>query len=232
MTVLRPDVTFVRKVIVGALAAALAGGCASGGSGSSSGAGGFMQTDTGKGVAVGGVSGAAIGALIDHTDPWMGALMGAAGGALVGGLVGHHMDQQKQNLTKQLQPEINAGEASVQLTSGNAIMIDMTAKTKFNADSTNISPQFYSTLQKVANVVRTYGKMSIAVIGHPDAGGTTAERGTLANQRAEVVRSQLIAMGVPPALVVASGTAVSDYNDGRVVLMLHPIQWTSGSAAK
>ena len=72
--------------------------------------------------------------------------MGAAGGALVDGLVGHHMDQQKQNLTKQLQPEINAGEASVQLTSGNAIMIDMTAKTKFNADSTNISPQFYSTL--------------------------------------------------------------------------------------
>jgi len=39
----------------------------------------------------------------------------------------------------------------------------------------------------------------------------------------------LIAMGVPNALVVASGTSVSDYNDGHVVLMLHPIQWTSAS---
>jgi hypothetical protein len=41
------------------------------------------------------------------------------------------------------------------------------------------------------------------------------------------LRAQLIAMGVPPALIVASGISVSDYNDGRVVLMLHPIQWTS-----
>jgi outer membrane protein OmpA-like peptidoglycan-associated protein len=188
MTMSRPRIIFVRNLSLCALAGALAGGRASSGStgSGSSGIGGFMQTDTGKGVAVGGVSGAAIGARIDHTDPWMGALMGAAGGALVGGVVGHRLDQQKQNLTKQLQPEINAGEAIVQLMSGNAIEIDidMTAKTKFNADSTNISPQFYSTLQKVANGVRTYGKMSIAVIGHSDAGGTTAERAALANQRA------------------------------------------------
>ena len=68
MLVLRRGVAFARNFVVGALAVSLGGGCASSGGGSS--AGSFMQTDTGKGVAVGGVSGAAIGALIDHTDPW------------------------------------------------------------------------------------------------------------------------------------------------------------------
>ncbi len=212
----------MRSVAAIALAVAVGGGCASG-------SGGFkqtMQTDTGKGVAFGAVGGAALGAIIDHGDPWAGVLIGAAGGALAGGLTGHFMDQRKQDLAKQLQPEINAGDAQVQLLSGNAVMVSMTGATRFPAGSAVINPAFLPTLEKVASVVRTYGKMSVSIIGHPDAGGTTAERQTLANQRAEAVRIQMLGMGVPPALLTSSGTATSDYNDGRVVLMLHPITTT------
>jgi hypothetical protein len=33
-------------------------------------------------------------------------------------------------------------------------------------------------------------------------------------------------MGVPAALLTSSGTATSDYNDGRVVIILHLITTT------
>ncbi len=219
---LQLGVACVRSIGVATLAAVLAGGCASG-------SGGFKQemgTDTGKGVAIGAVGGAALGAIIDHADPWAGVLVGAASGALIGGVAGHFMDQRKQDLAKELQPQVNAGNAQVELLSGNAVMVSMTGNTRFAPGSAVISPAFLPTLQEVASVLKTYGKMTIAVIGHPDAGGTTAERQNLANQRAEAVRVQLLGMGVPSALIASSGTATSDYNDGRVVLMLHPITKT------
>jgi outer membrane protein OmpA-like peptidoglycan-associated protein len=213
---------FTRNAVAVALAVSVGAGCANGGGG----LGQAMETDTGKGVAIGAIGGAALGAIIDHSDPWAGVLVGAAGGALAGGLAGHFMDQRKQDLAKQLQPQVNAGDAEVQLLAGNAVMVSMTGQTRFAPGSAVLSPAFLPTLKEVSSVVRTYGKMTVSIIGHPDAGGTEAQRQSLANQRAEAVRVQMLGMGVQPALLHASGTAASDYNDGRVVLMLHPVTKT------
>ncbi len=216
-----------RSIVAAIVAGSVAAGCASSGGGgggsSSSGLGGFMQTDTGKGTAVGAVGGAALGAIIDHADPWAGVLVGAAGGALTGALAGHFMDKRKQDLAKTLQPQVNAGDATVEMLPGKAIQVEMTGKTGFAPGSAVINDAFLGTLSPIASVVRTYGKMTVQVIGHPDAGGTQAERATIASQRAEAVRTQLLGMGVPPALVTASGTAISDSNDGKVVIILRPI---------
>jgi outer membrane protein OmpA-like peptidoglycan-associated protein len=198
--------------------AVMVAGCASGGG----------MTDTGQGALVGAGGGALVGALVDmHGDPLAGALIGAAGGALVGALVGHHMDEQKQNLAKVLEPEINAGQAQVQLLPGNSIQITMTGWTAFAPDSSVINPGFLPTLQKIAGVVSKYGKMTITVFGHPDAGGTAQQQQWLAYQRAEAVRMQLIGMGVKPILVRATDSPGSPFTDGRVELILSPVQ-TSG----
>jgi outer membrane protein OmpA-like peptidoglycan-associated protein len=211
----------LRSRAIPALAAtALLAGCAGNGGGMG---GGVMQTDTGKGALFGGAGGALIGGLVDHADPAVGILIGAAGGALLGGLVGHHMDTQRQNLAKALQPEINAGDASLQLLQNNAIRIDMTGATRFAPGSAVVNPAFLSTLQKVASVARTYGKVTITVIGHPDPGGTWESRERLANQRAEAIRVQLLGMGVPPILVSASGDPRSTWEDGRTQLMIYPV---------
>lgn len=194
-------------------------GCAGGG-----GMEGMMQTDTGKGAVFGGVGGAALGAIIDHSDPWAGALIGAAGGALIGAAVGHHMDENKKNLEKALQPEINAGTASVTMLQGNSLLISMTRYSAFAQGSAVVNPAFISTLQKVSGVVKTYGKTTVAIIGHPDAGGTEQNRDKQAYQRAEAVRSEMIGMGVAPALISASGNPRSSYLDGRVELILHPVR--------
>ena len=99
----------------------------------------------------------------------------------------------------------------------------MTQQTAFAPQSAVINPGFLPTLQKIAGVVSTYGKMSIGVIGHPDRQGTHGERQRLADQRAEAVRIQLLGMGVPPVLVTATGNPNSQYMDGRVELILTPI---------
>jgi len=193
----------------------LAAGCASSGG----------MTDTGQGAVIGAGGGALLGALVDmHGDPLAGALIGAAGGALVGALVGHHMDETKQDLVKGLAPEINAGQAQVQMLPGNSLQVTMTGQTAFAPGSAVINPGFVPTLQKIAGVVSRYGKMTVTVIGHPDAGGTVEQQQWLAYQRAEAVRVQLIAMGVKPILVSATDNPGNQYTDGRVELILTPIQ--------
>jgi len=194
----------------------LAVGCAGNGSN-------VMQTDTGKGAVLGGLGGAGIGALIYHSNPWAGALIGAAGGALVGGLVGDYMDKRKQDLAKELAPEINAGQAEVQVLPGNSLKVTMTGQSAFAPGSAVLNPNFLPTLEKIGGVVKTYGKMTIHVIGHPDAKGTHAERERLAEQRAEAVRIQLLGMGVKPALVSAAGHTGEKELDGRVDLILDPV---------
>ena len=194
------------------IAFALAGCAANGG-----------MTDTGKGAVLGGGGGAAIGAILDAGNPLAGAIIGAAGGALVGAAAGHFMDNRKQDLEKTLAQEINAGQASVQILKDNSLLVSMTQQTAFAPQSAVINPGFLPTLQKIASVVSTYGKMSIGVIGHPDRTGTYGERQRLSDQRAEAVRVQLLGMGVPPVLVTATGNPNSQYMDGRVELILTPI---------
>lgn len=213
-----------RRIAAIALTATLVAGCASNGGGSgSSEMRQVMGTDTGKGALFGGATGALIGGLVDHADPAVGILIGAAGGALAGGLIGHHMDGQKQNLAQVLQPEVNAGDASVQLLKNHGVLVNMTGNTRFAPGSAVVNPAFLGSLQKVASVAKTYGKITITVIGHPDKGGTYAERERLSSQRAEAIRLQLIGMGVPSILVSASGNPRSSWEDGRAELVIHPV---------
>jgi outer membrane protein OmpA-like peptidoglycan-associated protein len=213
----------LKRIAEAAVTVALVAGCAGNGGGSGGGMSGVMGTDTGKGALFGGATGALIGGLVDHADPAVGILVGAAGGVLAGGLIGHHMDTQKQNLAQVLQPEVNAGDASVQLLKNHGVLVNMTGNTRFAPGSAVVNPAFLSSLQKVASVARTYGKITITVIGHPDRGGTEADRARLSSQRAEAVRLQLIGMGVPSILVSASGNPRSTWEDGRAELVIHPV---------
>jgi outer membrane protein OmpA-like peptidoglycan-associated protein len=210
--------TALLKLTALAVVVAVAGfGCAGNGGGMAN------MTDTTKGALLGGGGGAALGAIIDHANPLAGALIGAAGGALAGGVVGHFMDDRKKDLEKSLAPQINAGEATVQILRDNSLLVTMTKWTAFAPGSSVVNQAFLPTLQTIGNVVKTYGKTTIAVIGHPDATGNRAERETLANQRAEAVRLGFLAMGVSPILVTASGNPNSQYLDGRAELVIHPL---------
>jgi outer membrane protein OmpA-like peptidoglycan-associated protein len=207
----------MRMTAVAVLIAFVCAGCAASGSG---------LTDTGKGAIIGGAGGAGLGALIYHANPLAGALIGAASGVLIGGVVGHFMDERKKDLVKDLAPQINAGQVQVEVLPGNSIQVTSTGQTAFAPGSSVVNQGFIPTLQTIAKVVKTYGKTTVTVVGHPDAGGTAQERQTLANQRAEAVRNMLLGMGVTPVLILSGGHHNSPYMDGRVEVVISPV--TSG----
>ena len=207
---------FVKTVAVGITILFICAAC--------SGSGGFSNmTDTSKGGILGGAGGAALGAIIYHGNPLAGALIGAAAGVLTGGVVGHFMDDRKRDLEKSLAPQINAGEITLQVLQGNVILVTQTGETAFSPGSAVVKQDFISTIQTIAHIMKTYGKMTVDVIGHPDRTGTKMERQTLADQRAEAIRNMFLGMGVSSALVRSSGNANSNYLDGRVELVINPV---------
>lgn len=207
---------YIKGVAVVVLIVFTMAGCAGNGGLSS-------MTDTSKGALFGSAGAAALGAIIYHGNPLAGALIGAASGALAGGIVGHFMDERKKDLEQALAPQINAGLVSVQILADHAVLVTSTKESAFAPGSSVVSQGVIPTLQTIAKVVKTYGKTTIAVIGHPDATGTVAERTVLANQRAEAIRNMLLGMKVPPILVTASGNSNSQYLDGRVEIIVHPL---------
>lgn len=168
-------------------------------------------------------SGVLVGAPVNPGSSAGGVLVGASGGALSAAATAEFMAQRKKELDAALAPEIQAGQATVELLAGNSIEVSMTGPRMFPPQSTVIDPAFVPTLRTVAGVVTQQGKMAVTVIGYPDASGDAAPD-LLAYQRAEAVRVQLIGMGVKPILVSATDSPGSPRTDGRVQIVLAPIQ--------
>ena len=143
---------------------------------------------TQTGAIIGTVSGAALGAIINHRNRGKGALIGAVGGGLTGAGVGYYMDTQAKDLLKQLQPEIQRGEISVEKrASDNALLVSMTSSTGFDNLSTVLKPGYITTLNKIARILNQYGKTTVTVIGHTDSLGTHADNQILSEKRAQSV---------------------------------------------
>lgn len=166
---------------------------------------------TEQGAIIGTVSGAALGAIINHRNRGKGALIGAVGGGLTGAGVGYYMDQQAKDLQKQLQPEIRRGEVTVEKrTSDNALLVSMTAATGFDTNSTVLKPSYTPTLDKIATVLNQYGKTTVTVIGHTDSVGTDAYNQTLSERRAQAVLDYFASRNVNPIRLEAYGRGESE----------------------
>ncbi len=161
---------------------------------------------TQTGAIIGTVSGAALGAIINHKNRGKGALIGAVGGGLTGAGVGYYMDKQAQDLLKQLHPEIQRGEVSVEKrASDNALLVSMTSTTGFDTDSSVLKPGYTPTLNKIARVLNQYGKTTVSVIGHTDSVGTDAYNQGLSERRAQSVLDYFAGQNVNPLRLESYG---------------------------
>lgn len=136
------------------------------------------------------------GALAKKDNLTKGVLIGAVGGGIAGGAVGTYMDSQKKDLEKQLAPEVKAGTINIQKVNQNNLLITMTSQTAFDFDSTVIKPGFYTTMDKIANVLIRYGKTHLTIVGHTDNVGTNQYNQTLSEHRAQAVNDYLRNKGV------------------------------------
>ncbi|MGA9033643.1 MAG: OmpA family protein [Sulfuricaulis sp.] len=136
------------------------------------------------------------GALAKKDDLSKDALIGAVGGGIAGAAVDTYMDSQKRDLEKVLAPEIQAIAIDIQKVNQNNLLITMTSQTAFDFDSTTIKPGFYSTMDKIANVLIRYGKTHLTIVGHTDNVGAEQYNQTLSDHRAQAVNDYLRNKGI------------------------------------
>lgn len=171
-------------------------------------------------TALGGIGGALGGYLLgdvvggrhDRTEK----LLGAGIGGLAGAGIGAYMDKQERDLRAR-----TAGTDVEVTRRGDDLVLNMPSGITFAYDSANVQPQFRSTLDQVADVLRDYNQTYIDVYGHTDSTGSDAYNQTLSERRASAVASYLTSRGVQSARVGTRGfgetqpIASNETEDGR-----------------
>ena len=165
---------------------------------------------TTQGVTIGAVSGAVIGATAYSGNRSRGAIIGAIGGGLAGGAVGTYMENQKRDLEKNLAKEIQSGDAKVDKLPNDVVRITMTSHTAFDTNSTSIKPAFYSTMDKLADVVTRYNKTTLTVVGYTDNVGTDKYNQDLSQRRAHSVAQYFESKRVNALRLATSGKGESE----------------------
>ena len=171
---------------------------------------------TQTGAIIGTVSGAALGAIINHKNRGKGALIGAVGGGLAGTGVGYYMDKQAKDLELQLKPEIQRGEISIEKRpSDNALLVSMTSSTGFDTNSTVLKPGYTTTLNTISRVLNQYGKTTVTVLGHTDSVGSDASNQVLSESRAQSVMNHFAGQNVNPLRLESYGRGETEPRAGN-----------------
>ena len=190
-------------------------------------------TDTEKGAMIGVAVGVLAG-LTTKNKKKKAFLYGAVGG-LTGAAIGAYMDSQKKDFEKQLQDQINAGEVTIQKLPGDVLMVTMTAQTAFDIDKNSIKAGFKPSMDKIAKIVNKYGKTLVSVVGHTDSTGSRAYNQKLSERRAVSVHDYLRQQSVIPQRLAHYGmgedkpradnsTSVGRTLNRRVELIIEPIR--------
>jgi len=145
---------------------------------------------TGIGAGLGAAVGAGLGTLVGGDDR-RNAIVGAGVGALAGGVVGNYMDQQQADLEQNL-----SGSGATIQRQGDNLLVNLPSNITFATDSAQIQPQFYSTVNEVAQTLNKYPNTYLNVIGHTDSTGNTGYNQNLSERRAGSVSDYLTSQGV------------------------------------
>ena len=177
-----------------------------------------MQTNQGRGTAIGAGTGAAVGAVLgqviggDTEATLIGAGIGAAVGGLAGNQFGRYMDQQEQDLRN----AIAASEAASIYREQDVLRATFKSEAYFDYDSAQLKPGAYPELRRIADVLNRYPQTTIEVGGHTDSRGAEEYNQRLSKLRADAVKNELILNGVSAQRIRAVG-----YGESRSISSDH-----------
>lgn len=176
----------------------------------------------GIGALVGAVSGAIIGYQNDHSGGALrGALIGGAAGGALGAGAGAYMDKQQTEFEQQLADERAQHQIEIERQQNEILKLTMSSEVSFDFNSASIKPTFYSSLDKIAEVMNRYPQTQILVVGHTDSVGSEQYNLELSLRRANAVADYLIGHGVSAARMGTEGhgemepLASNDTPEGR-----------------
>ena len=176
------------------------------------------QTMSGQGNDIGGVSydKAALGTLIGAAAGY-GISKGnansssqnnraAAIGAILGGASGLYLD----NKEKKLRAQMAGTGVEVGRNPDGSVHLIMPGSITFDTNKSNIKPNFYGTLNKVAQTLAEDNKSAILVTGYTDNTGNDSINIPLSQARAQSVKNYLASQGVSSSRIDAQGLGSSN----------------------
>lgn len=174
------------------------------------------MTRTQKGAIIGTAGGAAAGAVIGRAsgNTALGTVIGATVGGVTGAVIGNQMDKQAEELKKKV-PEANVERV------GEGIIVELSSNVLFGFDSSELSPEARTNLDKMVTVFQTYPDTNIEVQGHTDSKGSESYNKKLSERRASAVSNYLLGKGIPSSRISIVGYGenapkyTNDTEDGR-----------------
>lgn len=152
---------------------------------------GCAVSNTKKGAAIGGTAGAILGGVIGERtgNTAAGAIIGAAVGGSTGAVIGHYMDEQAEEMEKDLEG------AKIERV-GEGIKITFDSGILFDVNKADLKPVARDNLTKMATILQKYEDTNILIEGHTDSDGTDSHNQTLSERRAGSVSNYLSQMNV------------------------------------
>ncbi|MFO7812271.1 MAG: OmpA family protein [Pelovirga sp.] len=168
------------------------------------------RDQTKKGAGIGAILGAASGAIIGYqsdkeSGALRGALIGGAAGGALGAGVGAYMDKQQTEFEQQLANEQAQNQIEIERQQNEILKLTMSSEVGFDFDSATIKPSFYSSLNKIADIMNRYPQTYIVVAGHTDSTGNPDYNLRLSLRRANAVADYLMDQGVARSRVSTEG---------------------------
>ena len=164
------------------------------------------MSKTGQGAVVGGTAGTLIGGIIGKAtgSTAKGAIIGAAVGGTAGAVIGNRMEQQAEELDRELEsaevvPIMNeeGQTAGIQLVFDNALLFDVGKST--------LRPNVQADLRQLAMSMQSYPDHDAVIVGHASTDGSDDLNQRLSEQRASAVKSFMLSQGVAQARMDAIG---------------------------
>lgn len=196
---------------------------------------GCATDDPNRRSKIGAAIGAVVGGVVGHqADGDKGKYVGAVVGAIAGAAVGNYMDEQHEELQKELAAEAARNELQIIELPGNALKIGLASEVSFDVGKHDIKSSALPTYQKIGDILSSYDKTIIHVVGHTDSSGSDEYNQALSERRASSVGNQLIANGVVNSRVRLEGrgerepiadnsTAEGRSRNRRVDIVIKPI---------
>ena len=147
---------------------------------------GVQKQDWPSCAAVGGVTGAALGAIESSTYAGYGALIG--GGVAAAYCWANGTEQETVAVVETIEPAPVAEPEPEPVLEAVRVELDV----KFDFDRAQVRQDSYDDIEVLADFMKQYGQTSTTVEGHTDSVGTDAYNQRLSERRAQAVRDVLV----------------------------------------
>lgn len=175
-----------KALIVLSLIAAITAGCASG-----------EHENRNKGAGIGAVAGGVVGAIIGHQsgNREKGAAIGAALGGAGGAIYGDRLDKQAKELDKVAETKRTE----------NGLVSKLKSDILFDTGKADLKPAAKKSIAEMGGIMKKYPENVLTIKGYTDSTGSAQVNETLSQKRAEAVKQQLVASGIPAATITTQG---------------------------